>query len=844
MTKTIISSKVQQRLNNPLAQKDFIIKPNEKLRIRITAKSKNLTTSARALLCRILFFDATSQPIDENYHGAFFSPIYGNYLYIPSITGSEKGEWLKRTITAPKHAHTARLIVLEGESTVDHLETLKDIECISGNLPLLETELPVTPSLPNKLSLYFAKKIDTRNAALISIAYFDQNENEIQGPHLNLAFSTRYGYFKYIHRTNGANIFELCLLAPSSATSMRLRVYGLQNTIDIEFKRSPKLEVYSIYKKLSCSDNWQRVSPQETIRLTIPTTHISGEAYKLPLQYVANCENEKFEILSQTGNNQPSSDNTSPFNSRESSFLLSDTSNKSSAENLIIYLPANTTYVDLTFKLSQFDTVFLKKNIALNKITDNFNVVYRQPKSHFDDEVFFDIAPLWKPLLVVSIPNTERPTVTSAKVDSIVTFYDASYRPLLIDLALHKSIFGEIFQVDASTLKLSPEMGFSTTEIPESMTISVALLELPEKCRYLGIKILNSPDTTISNVQLKLSKFHTLMPERVTENSYEVILTDTELPSATTRSLLTCLTKKYPNAPAVLDQALQIYCRLGDIEEPAQLCIHILNDVKNAALRNKARLFLSELESMNPAWSPSINVSTTKQTKTRRANRIIARLLGTQILEQGLPSDFHIQNEVGETFFITPLGYASLGKTGYPWEKVICNNVSHYLLNCITQEDLATVPTTIQIEFSTLLSAQILQIEETTIIHATVLSNDYRTALIALTLSKALALPLVLEFMDNILFDAIQQQEPTEHTMNAHRQLCRCAKEADAIIITSTKNLHFLHEQGINFEKIFINPFMKLAKQSTREILPGKQGSSAKTYNDIYHYAQKKRGIG
>ncbi|PJX20550.1 hypothetical protein CAP48_19335 [Advenella sp. S44] len=611
MKKTTISCKAQQRLDNPLLQKDFITKPNEKLRIRITANSKDLTTSARALLCRILFLDATSKPIEENYDGAFFSPIYGNFLYIPSTTGSEKGEWLKRTITVPKLARTVRLIILEGESKIDHLKPLKSIECISGNLPLLETRLPITSQLPNKLTLYFTKKIDTRNAGLISIVYLDQDENEIQGPHLNLAYSARYGYFKYIHRTGDANVFELCLLPPKSATSMQLRVYGLESAINFEFKRSPKIEVYPIYTNLMDSHSWQRISPQETIRIAVPPGHIGGEVYELPLQYVAYCDNETFEVLTRTGSDKRSSDGTTLFNFHEKSISLSDTGNKRHKEKLNIYVPENANYLDLTFGLSQFDTVFLKIANTLKKITKNFTFAHSQPRARFDDEVLLEISPLWKSLLQVSTPREAKPYVASPNVETLITFYDASHTPLSIDLAPHNSVFGHIFQIDSFTLILSPDTESVATEISESIITSVALFQPPETCRHLGIKILNSADVTISNVQLKFSQFHVLIPERVTQDSYDVILTDTELPSTATRSLLACLTKKFPNAPAVLNQALQTYCRLGDLAEPTKLSTHILNNIRNAALRNQARLFLSELESLSPTWSPSTNVATT-----------------------------------------------------------------------------------------------------------------------------------------------------------------------------------------------------------------------------------------
>ncbi|MGX9935268.1 hypothetical protein ACVFVO_07780 [Advenella kashmirensis] len=837
MTKTTISSKAQQRLDNPLLQKDFTTKPNEKLRIRITANSKNLTTSARALLCRIIFFDATSKPIEENYDGAFFSAIYGNYLYIPSTTGSEKGEWLKRTITVPKSARTVRLIILEGESKIDHLRPLKDIECISGNLPLLETSLPITSQLPNKLSLYFTKRIDARNAGLVSIVYFDQDENEIQGPHLNLAYSARYGYFKYIHRTGDANTFDLCLLPPKSAISMQLRVYGLQSTINFEFKRSPKLEIYPIYANLMRSESWQRISPHETIRLAVPPNHISGEVYELSLQYVAYCENETFEVLIQAGSDKCTSDDATPFNCHEKAISLSDTSNKQHKENLNIYVPENATFIDLTFRLTHFDTVLLKKDINLNKIATKFNFAYSQPKSQFGEEVLLEISSLWKPLLLVSIPSGEKSYVTSPNVEILITFYDASQAPLSIDLAPHKSVFGHIFQINTSTLKLSPGTGSVSAEMSDSIITSVALFHPPETCCHLGIKILDSADVTTSNVQLKFSQFHTLIPERVTDDSYDVILTDTELPATATRSLLACLTNKFPNAPAVLNQALQTYRRLGDLAEPTKLSTHILNNIRNAATRNQARLFLAELESLSPTWSPSTNVA---KTTSQHTSNVIARLLGTHTSEQDQTPDFYTCDEEVKFFFITPLGYPGLGKTGYPWEKENRSDTTRYRLNCVSPENLATVPMTIQIEFSALLSAQILQTEHTDIIHATIQSTDYHTAIIALTLSKALDLPLVLEFIDNLLFEDPKQQEHTERSLKVLLQLCRCAQEAAAIIVASDKKSHYLLKQGIKSEKIFTSPFTESKKQSLRTEKHKKPDNTAKTYNDVYHYVQNK----
>ncbi|RZT94256.1 hypothetical protein EV681_2674 [Advenella incenata] len=853
-----MNTRAQQRLDNPLASKEFSVCQGDRLRIRVTAISKKAISSQRGLLCRILFFDEKSELIRSNYEGTFSSAVYGQFIYIASTATSKCGDWAKRAIVAPPLAEKVRLVILEGEARLDEIEKITDIQCVSGHLPILESKLPIAEQLPTKLTLRFTEKVLDKDTVLLSVSYLDEDECEIAGPYSGFAFSRRYGYFKYIHRTFLSNIFEICLYAPARTRFVQIRVHPIKGGSTIDCVGSPKLEVYLSYKRAVNDVSWRRIHDSEMIELPLPYNKEQVKICKLLLTYIAHSKDNAtgFECRFLCERRQPVI-NASPSGVSGSFQYLSSTDNKINSHAVNFFVPASAKYVQLHFRVSNNSVLYLHSDVDLRRNTDKSSHRYVLARSVGSQSLNLELNELWSSLLVLSIRSGTNSSEHSCGEASL-SFYDSNGGLVPVSFEDQKVIFGQISQFNESTCRLFLCLD-NINKTKDKTTRFIAQLTPPRKAVRLTINVNIQANDSQIKISAKISAFDQLIVPRLVSDSYRLIEHNKNMPEYAVKALLKGLVAEFPQDPSMLGFAMNKYYELGDLGAANNVASHILNDVSPAALRYQARLISSEVNLLRNSFVSARENFTYQEKNLVREysdNLTIALLIGGGILDSSTLDPFSYLSarypsrvlSQKKGLVITPLGFPGRGETGDPWEVRSSNGFKHYLLNCISSTDLVTITKVNQIDFSVLLCREILKIERPTVIHCVIRGEDYCTVTVALAVARSLSVPLVLEFLDTYISDGASEQNDGSKIADAivTRQFV-CAAAADVIITKSEGLKRCLSSNEIDSEKIFVIPALEL-NGSTVSPPDSQRNEYQEVYLQAYNYLfielPKRQGAG
>src|SRR5690606_16364889 len=131
-------------------------------------------------------------------------------------------------------------------------------------------------------------------------------------------------------------------------------------------------------------------------------------------------------------------------------------------------------------------------------------------------------------------------------------------------------------------------------------------------------------------------------------------------------------------------------------------------------------------------------------------------------------------------------------------------NVACYYLNCLSVEQLQTIPVTSQLNFSAVLASDILAQEGVELIHVQEGERVYDLALVGLALARELRIPLVYQKFSH--FDGAVYTSSSHQPLSQARAMreFQCMIDADAVIVSSEVQRACLVNGGISVDKAFV----------------------------------------
>jgi hypothetical protein len=346
----------------------------------------------------------------------------------------------------------------------------------------------------------------------------------------------------------------------------------------------------------------------------------------------------------------------------------------------------------------------------------------------------------------------------------------------------------------------------------------MALVQLipPAAATSAVVTIDNQDDTYSVRVSQRIFAFEALIESRFAADAGNLIAAAASLPADLAQLSFAKLKDKRPDDSSVYDAALEFYLASDNLREITTTANSILNRFHDGSLCAKARNALALVTETMPSWRPGVaQIESCRDVVSKNESSLkVAHFL--QDIENG---DGGEPTKAGwdlvraqkmligsKPCVILPLGYPEKGIHGLPWERHEHENVACYYLNCLSVEQLQTIPVTSQLNFSAVLASDILAQEGVELIHVQEGERVYDLALVGLALARELRIPLVYQKFSH--FDGAVYTTSSHQTLSQARAMreFQCMIDADAVIVSSEVQRACLVNGGISVDKAFVWP--------------------------------------
>lgn len=466
------------------------------------------------------------------------------------------------------------------------------------------------------------------------------------------------------------------------------------------------------------------------------------------------------------------------------------------------------------------------------------------PKISHSEE--YEILPFWQ--ITYSVELLRKIDMPESDFSVLVSFLDSKGNALETQASANKSVAGGMLAV-------------------ESTQIGLTLSAVSQPCEYDGYQkgiacIQSIPPSTAVTMRIVIHNygalhpiwvsqrfriFESLIESRLTAHSGSDICRCESLPLALAKLSLARIEEKFPDKASVYEDGLQFYSEHGLICELNTYANQILNRFQDVNLLSKARHALAIALDLNPAWKPVVGKSNAHvrtgcvKQKQKKVVHLLQPVDGSAVTSY-VPQAIDVIAKQGSAAeysacVITPLGYPARGNSGNIWEASETESIRYYHLNCISYEDLRTVPLTTQLNFMALLVKQILIEENADIIHAHEGTRGYDLALVGLALSDAMQLPLVYERRLSIVPQPKQLCSGQTLGLARLEQEYRCLREAHAVIISFGVLQECVQECEIDSDKIFLLPELPADRIASDEEIEMHIRETSAVYHRAYQYA-------
>lgn len=426
----------------------------------------------------------------------------------------------------------------------------------------------------------------------------------------------------------------------------------------------------------------------------------------------------------------------------------------------------------------------------------------------------YEILPFWR--ILYSFDMLKKNDMADTDCDVLVSFLDSDECVIDCQTASLKMIVGDIKGTDSIRMAVAIGPKIKACEYGGYQKVTACIqLTAPLNAVIMRVVIQDRNSKHPILVSQQICVFESLLESRLTVNSGALIGHCKSLPLELAQLSFVKLEEKFPNEMSVYEDSLNHSLQNGLIREMTACANQILNRFQNADLLSKARHALASVMELDPLWAPNAGKLTNHSNidnaegQTKKVAHLFRPTEAGSISYDASHAIEWMAKQMSQysAFVISPLGYPSKGENGDMWEILEDGLLRHYHLNCISYEDLQTVPLTAQLNFMSILVKQILLEETASIIHAHEGVRGYDFALVGMALSKVLNLPLVYERRMS-LGKELNHVPTTNNSLEAARlaQEYRCLKEAHAVILSVDALDESIQECEIEPGKIFLLP--------------------------------------
>ncbi|GAB2662587.1 glycosyltransferase [Arenimonas aestuarii] len=802
--------------NAAALQGEFPVVPGRHYGVRIDARDVAGSVGPKALIAAVSFHDDQGAALPGVPPGCSKSDRYGAFVYLPSVVDGEAPRWADAVVGAPEGAATVRLQVIPWKASTA-LKVSGVIEFTDEReLALASEAFEVAGGHPYRVSVGLADESPAERAAVIALDFYDGQGQLLPGPFAGTSQSARFGAFRYAGvRDTGDTAVAFNVASPDAAVRLVVRVHRWQGSKALALT-GPIAVAEEVIEGLD-SGKWRLAGPEGVeLEAALPAGPAGLVALDIGYRAQGPGSTARLSFLDENGH---------PVVAEEGGdaatlALLFDLRESENADvrRLLAWRPEGARSVRLkAMPGDQRSVLALERQFQVAMIEPSGTAAraceVAAPCAHFEKrERAFNA---WQ--CQVRLDGFRRAMPGAPAPELTLFFGDAAGKTVapgdsLVDRAAtpHR-LAGNAYRV---ACQLHP----SGSAALDAFSVQVRLRP-PAGATTLVARVTNGGSQEDLFVSLVVQPMDTLVAEAVNATTAAQLLAMEEVSPAAARQTFDLLLEKVGHEVPVMAAGMDLCRRLGDVTRLEELAARALSTQGAAAgkLRMKAKHALAVVRELDTHWLPDPGAIPAGQAVPDGGQGLrVAHLFKTTLPYENTGGAIRclnivkFQKQLGmRPLVITPLAYPGRGGTGGAWEREDVEGIPHFRLNGLSREDVRTVPSTRQLDFTALLTAHLLREQGVDIVQASSGYRGYEQALVGLAVARRLGVPFVYEvrsYHEHTWRRMADWVMDTEMTRGRMAQEDRCMREADAVVTICETMKEGLVARGIPAEKIFVVP--------------------------------------
>ncbi|WP_344760493.1 glycosyltransferase family 4 protein [Luteimonas lutimaris] len=807
-----------------LATLEAAVVPGKEYVFRLPASDIARKAGSRALVGRIRFLDAGGQEIAGPYDGCFSSERFGQYTYLASADRAVATPWSERAVVAPGNAALVRISVYPWRVS-PAMQVDGELQIREAGDTLLEREYPVSGGFLHRLYLALTDAEPSDRASVVRVTYLDEQGQEIPGPYEGCNQSGRFGSFTYAGVPDGeAREVRIRLRAPTQAARARITLVRWKGTTALALAAEPRFEGDAPEGVAGTRGEWLPVEGLDTAVTVQMPGGVGGGFAVLRGQYAGQHPSGEAAVLRLVREFLDASGTVVATQAdRSSAGVL--------AEPLLLFgsTPEARSFACLIWCPPQAHALRLRaypgegaRNVALHALPAVEPFAQRLDAGLLDSRLGVasrrDIqSPAFGEWRLRIVFDAMRVAHTANRdVELAIFFGDATNRTMALT-GIDTRVNAGTVRRAGKTLYLKLMSGAAGDPLVERLRGTLQILP-PPGAASVTVRLSSYDDAEIA-FGCVVEPCDALVEERLAPASAkEAMRVELHDPEAA-RMMISRLLTDYPHDHVVLGGAMDVYRRLGAAQQMEVIASRAAALPKSPGkLRHKARHILSSLQEQDPHWTIQVPGDWQGQSRPPLEGRPlrVAHLFKTSVPHENTGGAIRCLNMVKfqkqagmDPLVVTPLGYPSINLGGTPWERDEVEGVPHFRLNGIHRDDLRTIPSTRQLEYGALLTANLLREQGVDLVQASSGYRGYEQALVGLAVARKLEVPFVYEvrsYHEHTWRPMAEWVLDSEFTRRRMAQEDRCMHEADAVVTICETMKEGLVARGVDERKVFVVP--------------------------------------
>lgn len=810
-----------------VASLDTPVVAGTEYRVQLPAIDSAQAAGARALVARVRFLDSAGSEIDGAYKGCFASERFGQFIYLSTTVDSAPDRWSEQRMLAPADAVSLRVDVYAWKaspelSIVGPLR-VAPVQVQSRDDALFERQYELNGGLEHHLFMALSDPQHSDRAAVLQIRYMDEAGFELPGPYDGCSDSERFGQYVYVGTPKpGASEVRIAVQPPDAAVRLAVKAYRWKGSRALKLAREPRLQC-GIPLGTQATRNWRKVEAEGLVQDVALPAEASGQSVLIEGLYFVRHPRADASALRMVCEFLDGDDRPLLGRPGEDAGILADPAHalgrtvEAQPFKCLAWCPPGAVSARLRFYpedgaanplVSQNVTVAPLGTIGgADRLT---NRLAASGSLRMKAEVF----PEWR--LRISFEGLVSFEPRLEDIELGISFMDANERAIALTGIDTKVNAGTLRRVgDTLYLKLEP----AASDVSAIAWLRGVLQMLPPvNANKVVITLTNTSDSEIP-FACGVEPCDALAESRLEPDSaYSAMRVEPHSREAA-QTMVDLLLEKHPDHTSVLAGSLDVYRRLGEATRLEIIASRALTSPKSSGkLRHKARHILASLQEQDPHWRIDVPGAWQGQPERQREGQAlrVAHLFKTTVPYENTGGAIRclnivkFQKQIGMSpLVVSPLGYPGRNITGEPWTIEDVAGVPHYRLSGISRDDLRTIPSTAQLEYTALLTANLLREQGVDLVQASSGYRGYEQALVGSAVARKLDVPFVYEvrsYHEHTWRPMAEWVLQAEFTQRRMAQENRCMCEADAVVTICETMKQGLVERGIDERKIFVVP--------------------------------------